>query len=103
MPYVDENGSVMIDEVVANQDIAKLRSAREKLEEAKQNISSIIATNSTFSGPTSDAIEVSSDYLRRQVERQIQDVDSAIEYIQRLIRKYKDIDASLKEGFNSHL
>lgn len=103
MPYVDENGSVMIDEVVANQDIAKLRSAREKLEEAKKYITQIITLNSEFTGPTAEAVSEATIEFQKQLDIQIQNIENATLFIQRTIQKYQAIDSSLKEQVNMQL
>ena len=56
MAYVDENGLILIDDVEIAEDIAKLKSTIDLLDEALEKIKQIQSENSVFMGHTASAI-----------------------------------------------
>lgn len=103
MPYVDENGTIMIDEVAANEDIGKLNVAKAGLEEAVALINQISVINGEFAGPTATAIEEAVASLKGNMQLQIENIDICLRNIQTTVCKYQEVDASLKDTINSQM
>ena len=103
MPYLDENGTIMIDDVAAENDIAKLSSAKASIENTKSIINQIIALNSTMSGPTATAIDESTSLFIKYLNVQSSNIDACVENIKQTVAKYHAIDEGLRDTINSTL
>ena len=103
MPYLDENGTIMIDAVAAENDIAKLSSAKASIENTKSIINQIIVLNSTMSGPTTTAIDDTTSMFIKYLNIQSSNIDACMENIKHTVAKYQAIDEGLKDTINSTL
>ena len=103
MAYVDQNGLVLIDEIEAADDIKKLKNALVTLEETLEIVNQIAGINSSFSGDTANAIEVSSAEFINRINQQKTQIENEIKVITDLIAKYQVIDNKMKNQINSAL
>ena len=101
MPYFDENGTITIDQIAAENDISKLNQAQEMLDTAYSYFSQITALNCSMSGPTATAIEEASEAMKYSIGEQKERIEDCIESIRRTISKYQAIDESLKNTINT--
>ncbi len=96
MAYVDQDGLIMIDEVEASEDIKKLKSALEALNDVLDIINNISSINGGFKGNTALTIESATLELVKQVNNQKQGIEDSISLINSLLEKYKTLDSNLK-------
>ena len=102
MAFKDSNGKITIDEVAAAKDVANIRAAYEHLATAEKLLSQMINIASGFSGNTGKSIAQASVTLQKQVRLMMEYSDNTVKSIQYVIRKYEEIDRSLKELINSY-
>lgn len=101
MAYVDENGLILIDDVEVAEDITKLKTTLDLLDEALEKIKQIQNTNSGFMGHTAAAIDETSIELINRINEQKEEIETTIGYINRVVERYKTIDAKMRDLINS--
>ena len=102
MAFKDANGRITIDETAAQKDIANIKAATEHLHNADTLLTQIIKTASEFSGETGKAVVETSSELQKQVRSLISYSEASTASIDRVVRKYEQIDRELKELINSY-
>ena len=95
MAFRDGDGTILIDDVAAENDVSKLNAALEKLEEAIAFVNQMIVLNSEMSGPSATAIEEAALTFKTQLEIQKTNIETTIENIRGTVRKYHTLDAEL--------
>ena len=101
MAYVDQNGSIMIDEIETAEDIKSLRAVLDILNDTLSKLNQIINVNSAFKGDTAEAIELSTSEIIKRVNQQKDEIEAEIQYINKIVEKYKTIDSNMKNQINS--
>lgn len=101
MAYVDENGLILIDDVEVAEDITKLKTTIDLLEEALEKVKQIQNANSGFMGHTAAAINETSVELINRINAQKEEIETTIGFINRVVERYKAIDAKMRDVINS--
>ena len=101
MAYVDTNGLILIDEVEVAEDIKRLQSVLDIMNEVLETVNSIENINSTFDGPTASAITFSTDALREKLTNQKTEIEEEIAYINAVVTRYQEIDRKMRDLINS--
>lgn len=103
MAYVDENGLILIDDVEVAEDITKLKSTIDLLDETLERINQIVSINSEFKGETAQALEEATVEMINRVTSQKEEIEAEIRYINQVVERYKTIDANMRDQINSTL
>lgn len=103
MPYTDETGKILIDEIEAASDIEKLNQAREKLTSALEKIQQVMTLNTDFDGPVKESVEEATVNFSSALQAQIEAIDSSIRNINHVVNHYMTIDQNLKNTINTYL
>ena len=101
MAYVDENGLILIDDVEVAEDITKLKTTIDLLDEALDKVKQIQNANSGFMGHTAAAINETSVELINRINAQKEEIETTISFINRVVERYKAIDAKMRDVINS--
>ena len=101
MSYTDGNGLILIDEVAAANDIAKLESAKIKVDETLNYVNQIIVLNSELSGATATAINDSATLYKTRLETQRANIEITISNIRKTVEIYHAIDSRMKDHINN--
>lgn len=96
MAFKDQNGKITIDEVAAQNDIKKLMSSIEHLENSIEKLDEMYYLAESLQGKTSETIKSTCLAMKKQINASIEQDKLAIEDIRNTISKYQKIDASLK-------
>lgn len=102
MAFRDANGRITIDEVAAQRDIANFRAAIDHLRTADTLLTQMIGIASEFSGETGKAIVEACSELQNQIRSLISYSEQTTVSIDKVIRKYEQIDRELKELINNY-
>ena len=103
MAYVDENGLILIDDVEVAEDISKLKLTMTLLDEALASINQMVSINSSFKGDTAIAIDEATTEMLSRISAQKSEIEATINYINRVVERYKTIDANMRDHINSTL
>lgn len=103
MPYTDATGTILIDDVAASGDVAKLKEGRDKLVEAVDAIQQVISLNSDAAGIIKESIDESMAILSAAIKSQIETIEISANYINHVVEHYKAIDQTLKGTINTVL
>lgn len=103
MAYVDENGLILIDDVEVAEDIQRLNTVLDLLDETLKKINQVASINSGFKGDTAEAIASSSAEMIKKLNEQKEQIEEEIRYINHVVERYKIIDANMKNQINSTL
>ena len=103
MPYLDEKGTILIDEIEAANDVDKLNAARDQLKSAMNKIQQIMMLNADFSGPVKDSVEEATANFTSALKSQIEMIESTVSYINHVVEHYEAIDRNLKGTINTYL
>lgn len=96
MAFKDENGRITIDEDAANNDIAKIRAAQERLDESRRNLKALISNAQTCVGETAEAICNKGTQILFEINRLYDDLSDTTQYIKRVVAIYRAKDLKLK-------
>ena len=96
MAYLDESGKITIDEISVNQDISRLTSARNDLDNVKKQLQSILDINSSMLGPTADSINELTIGMLNSVNKRIESIDESVLFLKNTLAKYEAIDRTNK-------
>ena len=100
MAYYGDDGRLTIDEVAANSDINKIRSARAILEDAKASLNTLLSTATMYQGNTALSIQEKAQELLQKIDRLNSNLVDTESYIQSVVNKYQMIDLELKALMN---
>ena len=102
MAYRDANGKITIDEVAAKKDIDNLTFSMECLIAVSEMMKEINMASFEFNGHTAVEIQTYSDELMKLISTLSNDVSETISLIENTVKKYQEIDRSLKETIDSY-
>lgn len=102
MAYKDANGRITIDEVAAQKDVNNLNFSLECLMAVNEMLLEINRASFEFSGHTAVEIQTYSDELMKLISTLSEDVTETISLIENTVKKYQEIDRSLKETIDSY-
>lgn len=102
MAYKDANGRITIDEVAAQKDVKNLNFSMECLMAVNEMLLEINRASFGFSGHTAVEIQTYSDELMKLISTLSEDVTETISLIENTVKKYQEIDRSLKETIDSY-
>lgn len=103
MPYSDETGRIMIDEVAASSDVMTLTAGQDKMKEALNQVQHLMSINSDFSGGIKDSLDETLIQLSKAIEEQIQLIENAKQAINKTVEHYQQIDQNLKNTVHTTL
>lgn len=98
MAYRNSEGRITIDDVAAKNDIRKENEAKQILISAEKMLEELIMEASECRGATARAISERANDLKRQTQRLINNLDSAQNYTQSVVTRYKIIDQRCKDA-----
>ena len=88
----DSSGQIVIDEAEAEEDVRRVRQAREKLEEVKQYLDPASIDSERMYGMTRDALEEQFTRMNKDLADWEEFCDATIDYIHRVVAEYQRID-----------
>lgn len=88
----DANGTIVIDEAEAEEDIHSIELARSKLEEAKKYLSPNSIDSSRMYGSARDALEEQLSRIAYDLSEWQDHCDSSVKYIRHVVSEYRRID-----------
>lgn len=104
MALYDENGKITIDENAAQGDIKKLSASVQALNDAINIVLQVESIAAGFEGKTATFINDASFSLEKKLRSLIADTENTINLINNTVKKYQQLDASLKNQINnSHM
>lgn len=101
MAYTNENGQITIDEEAAERDVRRLKSAQETLRNVKSAFNQLQNQAGGSQGETAQAVAEKSSEMINKLNKAIDQMQDLVDYIRRVERKYKQIDADLKAQVES--
>lgn len=99
----DASGTIVIDQAEAEEDIRRVQTAREKLEEARQYLDPTSINSERMYGLTRDALEEQFTRMTKDLTAWQEFCDETISYIRHVVAEYQRIDkeyAAKAKGMN---
>jgi hypothetical protein len=103
MTYRDMDGKITIDEMEANKDIASMKTAISKLKDSKVALTQLANKANELEGKTATSINTKSLELIKVIDERITALESAIDYIQKVVAHYQRLDQEVKSIIQSRL
>ena len=88
----DANGTIVIDEAEAEEDVLRIQQARSKLEEAKKYLDPRALDSSRMHGAAREALEEQLSKIAYDLSDWQDRCDSSVKYIRHVVAEYKRID-----------
>ena len=88
----DSNGTIVIDEAEAEEDIRRIQEASAKLEEARQYLDPAGIDSERMYGMTRDALEEQFSRMTMDLNSWQEFCDETVNYIRRIVAEYQRID-----------
>lgn len=88
----DSSGTIVIDEVEAEEDIRRVQQARESLEEARQYLDPASIDSERMRGLTRDALEEQFARMTKDLTDWENFCDGTINYIRHVVAEYQRVD-----------
>ena len=92
---------IIIDPSAANADIAKIRSAIEKLNESQSSIKQLSTNASDMTGQTGPAIVEKCTQLSSQIDALKTNLNTTIRLIKSAVKEYQEKDAELAAAYRN--
>ncbi len=92
---------IIIDPSAASADIAKIRSAIERLEESQNSIKKLSASAGDMTGQTGPAITEKCSQLSSQIDALKTNLNYTIRLIQSAVKEYQEKDAELAAAYQN--
>lgn len=93
----DADGTIVIDEAEAEEDVRRIELARSKLEDVKRYLDPRNIDISRMSGAARDALEEQLDKISRDLSSWQENCDASVKYIRYVVAEYKRIDHEYAE------
>lgn len=91
-----ENGTIIIDEIAAENDVNNIRIGKEMLEEAIHTMNQIVVMAGEFEGNTGTVIVETARNILNEIQKLSDASDEASRRIIQTVENYKELDAQLK-------
>ena len=88
----DANGTIVIDQAEAEEDIRRVQEARAKLEEAKKYLDPASLDSERMRGQTRDALEEQFTRMNKDLAEWEDFCDATVSYIRHVVAEYQRID-----------
>ena len=88
----DANGTIVINEAEAEEDIRRVQQARASLEEARQYLDPASIDSERMRGLTRDALEQQFTKMTKDLDSWQEFCDETVSYIRRVVAEYQRID-----------
>ena len=97
MAYINENGQITIDEVAANNDIAKLQQSADALSHVKKTLEALLSEAEAGKGDTIEAIKAETSEQIMRINKLISQHEQAISLIRNTVAKYQRLDRMVRD------
>ena len=96
MAFKDQNGKITIDEVAARNDILRIESAINSLNNSKQAINNLIQQAANGQGQVTTAIIDKAAEMRNQIDEMVRRLNETSSFISRTVSHYQQLDQQIK-------
>lgn len=97
MAFKDQNGKITIDEVAAKNDILRIESAINSLNNSRQAINNLIHQATNGQGQASTAVIEKASEMRGQIDDMVRRLKETSSFISQTVSYYQKLDMQIKQ------